>query len=90
MKKRISHISVLQQGIVCAVLYGLLSLIAVPFIILAALFGHSGPGALFAIFLPIVYAIAGFIAGIITAFVYNLVAGWTGGIELTFSDAPQP
>jgi hypothetical protein len=89
MKKRISHISVLQQGIVCAVLYGLLSLIAVPFLILGALFGHGGAGAILFIFLPIVYAIVGFIAGVITAFVYNLVAGWTGGIELTFSDAPQ-
>jgi hypothetical protein len=88
MKKRISHVSVLQQGIVCAVLYGLISLIAVPFIILGALFGHGGFGVIFAIFIPVIYAIAGFIAGVITAFLYNLVAKWTGGIELTFADVP--
>ena len=88
MKKRISHISVLQQGIVCALLYGLLSLIAVPFLILGALFGHSGFGVIFFIFIPVIYAIVGFIAGILSAFIYNLVAGWTGGIELTFTDVP--
>lgn len=86
MKKRISSISPLQQGIVCAVLYGVLSLIAVPFLLLAALFGHAGLGVIFVIFIPIIYAIAGFIAGVIIAFVYNLVATWTGGIEMTLTD----
>lgn len=88
MKKRITHISVLQQGIVMGVLYGLLACIAVPFIILGALLGHGGFGILFAIFLPVIYAIVGFIAGIIFALVYNLVAGWTGGVELTLTDVP--
>ena len=88
MKKRITHVSVLQLGIVFAVLYGLISCIAVPFIILGALVGHGGFGIIFAIFIPILYAIGGFIGGIITAFVYNLVAGWTGGVELTFADVP--
>ena len=88
MKKRITHVSPLQQGIVLAVMYGLLSLIAVPFIIIGMLLNHGGFGAIFAIFLPIVYAIAGFIVGVITAFIYNLVACWTGGIELTLTDVP--
>ncbi len=88
MKKRITHISPLQQGIVCGVLYGLISLIAVPFIILAALFGHGGLSIIFAIFIPVIYAIVGFIGGIIVALVYNLVATWTGGVELTLTDVP--
>jgi hypothetical protein len=29
-----------------------------------------------------VYAILGFIAGIIVAFVYNVLAGWIGGIKI--------
>jgi hypothetical protein len=36
------------------------------------------------IFSPIFYGIIGFIGGAITAFVYNLVAKWIGGIVLEF------
>ena len=86
MKKRITNISPLQFGIVMGILYGIISLIIVPFLFIGMLFGHGGLGAVFVIFLPIVYAVMGFILGVITAFVYNLVAQWTGGIELTFSD----
>ncbi|MBU7032969.1 MAG: hypothetical protein HXS53_10590 [Theionarchaea archaeon] len=34
------------------------------------------------IILPILYAVIGFIAGIIIAFLYNVVARWIGGIEI--------
>jgi hypothetical protein len=34
------------------------------------------------IFLPIMYGVTGFVAGAIGAAIYNLVAGWVGGIEL--------
>jgi hypothetical protein len=39
-----------------------------------------GAGAI--IMLPIFYGILGFIGGAIGAFLYNLVAGWIGGIEM--------
>jgi hypothetical protein len=32
--------------------------------------------------LPIFYGVLGFIGGGVAAFAYNLVAGWTGGLEL--------
>jgi len=32
--------------------------------------------------MPIIFAIPGFISGAIGAFLYNLVAGWIGGIEI--------
>lgn len=39
--------------------------------------------ALFAVIAPpVFYAVAGFVGGAIMAFLYNLVAGWVGGIEL--------
>lgn len=45
-----------------------------------------GAGALFGvtaiIAFPIIYGILGFIGGIITAFLYNIVAGVVGGIEI--------
>jgi hypothetical protein len=34
------------------------------------------------IILPIMYGVCGFIGGAIVAWVYNLVAGWIGGIEI--------
>jgi len=34
--------------------------------------------------MPILFAIFGFIVGAIGAFLYNLVAGWFGGIEIDF------
>lgn len=39
-----------------------------------------GAGAI--IFLPVMYGIGGFIAGLIGGCLYNLVAKWVGGIEL--------
>ena len=91
MKKRLTNVSPLQLGIVLGVLYGIISLILVPFFLLGALFGaRTGVvGVGFAILLPIIYAVVGFIGGVITGFVYNLVAQWTGGIEFTTTDAPQ-
>jgi hypothetical protein len=88
MKKRLTYVSPLQQGIVLGVLYALISLILVPFFLIAALLGHGGLGAIFVIFLPIMYGVAGFIGGVICAFIYNLVAKWTGGIEFVLTDVP--
>jgi len=33
---------------------------------------------------PLLYGIGGFIAGVFYAFVYNLIAGMTGGLEMEF------
>jgi hypothetical protein len=90
MKKRLTHVAPLQLGITLAILNAVISLIIVPFFLLAALFGPKGGimGVGFAIIFPIIYAIAGFIGGVIMAFVYNLVAKWTGGVEFTTTEAP--
>lgn len=46
-----------------------------------------GMGALSLIMLPLFYGVTGFIGGVINAFVYNLLAGMTGGIEFEMSEA---
>jgi hypothetical protein len=53
---------------------------------------HNGSGAaaglaigmmvLFGVMIPILYGAMGFIFGVIGAAIYNLIAGWIGGIEV--------
>ena len=97
MATRIKSINPLQLGKVLAITYGAVSLLIVPLVILFTVFsavvarhqGGGGPptaaflgmGLGFAIFAPIFYALMGFLTGVVGAFVYNLVAGWVGGIE---------
>ncbi len=42
----------------------------------------AGIGALAIVIFPIMYAIGGFLSGVISAFIYNIVAGKFGGIEV--------
>lgn len=55
-----------------------------------AAFGAVGM-VLLAIFIPIFYGIFGFIAGLIGALLYNLMAKWVGGFEIELQQpAPVP
>ena len=49
---------------------------AAPAAVIGAMFFGIG------IFMPIIYAVMGFIFGLIGAAIYNLIAGWIGGIEV--------
>jgi hypothetical protein len=73
-------------------IYGALGLLFVPFFLLGGFAGMmlgkgagtlSGAAMLFlAILFPFCYAIMGFLMGALTAWIYNLIAGWVGGIQL--------
>ena len=92
VKRRIKRISPIQLGKMLALLYGIIGLIAIPFFLFMATMSaqlpadQRGPlmamGAGAALFAPILYAVVGFIAGIIGAVIYNVVAKWVGGIEV--------
>lgn len=45
---------------------------------------QAGFGILFAIAMPLLYACIGAVGTLIAAALYNLVAGWVGGIEVEF------
>ncbi len=80
------------------VLYAIMGLIIVPFFLLFAVIGafaqHGsnesaaagafamGTGLVMAVAMPVFYGVFGFIFGIISAALYNLIAGWIGGIEV--------
>jgi hypothetical protein len=81
-----------------AVVYGCMGLIFLPFFALAGMLGafaqhaqtnQAAPAAVIGglflgmgIFMPIIYAVMGFIFGVIGAALYNLVARWIGGFEI--------
>jgi hypothetical protein len=53
----------------------------------AAAFGFLfGIGAI--IFMPIMYGVMGFVGGALGAFIYNLVSGAVGGMELVLREKP--
>jgi hypothetical protein len=79
--------------LVLAVLYALLGLIFaglwLPFSqVMGRMPGVSGGagmimGAMALVMFPVIYGAMAFIGGVVTALLYNLVAGWTGGVEIT-------
>lgn len=92
---KIKRIGVLSLGKVFGILYALMGLIIGAIITLVSLFAAvafsryttAGIGGMFfgigsVIILPILYGIMGCIAGMITAFLYNLIASWVGGVEV--------
>jgi Ca2+/H+ antiporter len=69
-------------GLIAGILYSIGGLIYDVFTI--GLNGGTALAFLALIGMPITFAIPGFIVGAIGAFIYNLVAGWVGGIEMDF------
>jgi hypothetical protein len=92
LTKRIKRIAPLQLGKMSAVLHGIMAVIFVPFMLLSFLFTPDVPAgnrvgfmaftAGFGLLMPVFYAVMGFVAGVVGAFVYNVVAKWIGGIEI--------
>ncbi len=91
---RLRHIGVLSAAKISALLYGAISLLIVPlFLLLAGIMSvvphePNQPSAAvfvgFALVAPFIYAGMGFVMGALMAFVYNLIAGWIGGLEMQF------
>ena len=79
---------------ISGLLYALLGLIGgaifsfISLITSAAGLDSGGSGFFFGaaaiIVLPIVYGLFGFVGGAISAWLYNIIAGWIGGVEVEF------
>lgn len=84
MKKQIIRVSPFQTAKVSAILYFLISIPMVAFMAISFAFSPAPqPEIGFLILFPILYLVLGFIFTAIGAWVYNLAAGWVGGIEYT-------
>jgi hypothetical protein len=107
MNLKLKRIAPLQAGKMLAALYGAISLIMVPFVLVFMAIGSFaarqqggaglpaaplmlGMGMGFVILLPFFYALMGFLAGVIGAWVYNLIAGPVGGLEFEFEAKSPP
>jgi hypothetical protein len=96
MKMQVRRISILQTSKILTVFYFLLgflyTLAGVPMII----FGDSRFRIMgvFYTLMPVVMAVFGFVFFVISAAVYNVLAGWLGGIEFETinvdNDPPVP
>lgn len=100
----LARIGVLSAAKMLGVMYALFGLIFGAFFSLLSVLGaavnnggHGGSGIPFPfvgigaiIILPIMYGLMGFIGGAIAAAIYNVVAGFAGGIEMDFQRRAQP
>jgi len=97
----IRKVGAMSLGKVLGVLYALLGLLVGAIVSLvsmvgAAIWTHGGesPGAFLGVFfgvaaivaLPLFYDAMGFIGGLISATLYNVVVGFTGGLELELTE----
>lgn len=94
MKKQIIRVTPIQTAKVAAVMCFLLSIPMVVFMVMSFAFAPMptpGFGFGFMILFPVLYLVFGFVFTAIAAWIYNLAAGWVGGVEYTSItvDAPE-
>ena len=90
----VKRIGPLSFAKITGMLYGLMGLLFGALISLVSIVGGAfAPakdagfagmlfGAAAVVILPIFYGVLGFVASLIAAALYNLIAGWVGGVEL--------
>jgi hypothetical protein len=88
----IKSVGVLSVAKIMGMIYCCMGLIFAPFVLLIGIVGsmagqQKSPfagifGVFFALFMPVLYGLMGFIFGAIGALLYNLSAKWVGGFEL--------
>ena len=82
-KKQVVNVSAMQPANVSAVLYFVCSLPLLLLVAMPVLSGQPAFATIFLILMPVLYAVIGFIATLIVAWIYNLVAARMGGFEFT-------
>ena len=96
--RTIKSVGVLSVAKIMGAIYAVMGLLFMPLFLLVGLAGsmaggHSNPfGAIGGLFLgilaPVFYGGMGFVMGALSAFLYNVMAKWLGGIEVEVQE-PQ-
>lgn len=100
----VNRLGVLSMGKVMGCVYGLMGLIPACFMLMFLAISSALPpgnnnnlpagvglglGIAAFIFLPVAYGIMGFIGGVLTSAIYNLIASFIGGIEVELLPGPD-
>ena len=88
MAQRIRRFGVGQTAKMLGVLYALMGVVLIPIFLVATMYApdSTGYGMGVAIALPVIYGVIGFVFTAIGCAIYNLVAGWIGGIEVEIEE----
>jgi hypothetical protein len=88
----VKSVGVMSIAKIMGLLYGCMGVIFAPIFLLLGLLGSFAGqdktpfagifGVVFAVLMPVIYGVMGFVAGAIGALLYNLLARWVGGFEL--------
>jgi cyanate permease len=86
---RLKSVNAMSAGKVSGLLYAALAVLFIPFFLIVALLAPKADNqpstvvfVMLAIIAPFLYGAMGFLFGAGSAWVYNLAAGWIGGIEI--------
>lgn len=84
MQYRIRRFEIHLTALTVAILYFVLAVLIVPIVYLASRNapGEALPGFTFVLG-PFLYAVFGYVFAAIGCWLYNIVAGWSGGVALT-------
>lgn len=84
MRYRIRRFEIHSTALTVAIMYFVLAVLIVPIVYLASRNapGEALPGFVFVLG-PFIYAVFGYVFAAIGCWLYNIVAGWSGGVALT-------
>lgn len=79
----VRRVGALSVGKISLVTYGLVAGVIGLVLAVVALF-TAGPWAAIGVLIgvPVFYGIAGFLGGLLFTWLYNVAAGWVGGVEI--------
>ena len=98
----IKSVGVLSAAKITGAIYAAMGLLFLPIFLVMGLAtsmmpNHEGRnpfgvifGVFFGLFAPVIYGAMGFVFGALSAFVYNLMAKWIGGIEVQVQPVNVP
>jgi hypothetical protein len=88
MRYELRKVGALQAGKLMAILYGIIGLLIAPFFLIGAIAvpDEFPMGLVFAVCVPFLYAAVGFVSTVIGCWLYNVLAGALGGVEVTLNE----